>query len=114
MRNSKDGSLQISQQVSQQVSQSQKRKLWKFPVIILIALTLFSILLLCVWFTSNAVELAYEIDNLVKEKEVLEEENNELSLEIAKLKSPERINGFAREDLGMVKPLEAEVIILRK
>jgi cell division protein FtsL len=78
------------------------------------ALLFFSGLLLRIWFLSKAVDLAYETDNLTIQKEALEEENRKLSLEIARLKSPDRISRIATENLGMVRSPDAEVIILER
>jgi cell division protein FtsL len=83
-------------------------------LILLGALLFFSFLLLRVWFSSKAVELVYEIDNLVAQREALEEENRKLSLRIAKLKSPERISRIATTDLRMVRSSDAQVVVLEK
>ena len=78
------------------------------------ALLFFSGLLLRIWFLSKAVDLAYETDRLTTQKEALEEENTKLSLEIARLKSPDRISRIATENLGMIRSSDAEVIILER
>ena len=77
------------------------------------ALLVFFGLLLRIWFLSKAVDLAYEIDGLAIQKEALEEENRKLSLEIAKLKSPDRISRMATENLGMVRSSDAVIILER-
>ncbi len=77
------------------------------------ALLFFSGLLLRIWFLSRAVDLAYEIDGLTIQKEALEEENRKLSLEIAKLKSPDRIIRIATENLGMVRSSDAVITLER-
>ena len=51
---------------------------------------------------------------LATQKEALEEENRRLSLEIARLKSPDRISRIATENLGMVRSSDAQVIILER
>ncbi len=77
------------------------------------ALLFFSGLLLRIWFLSKAVDLAYEIDGLAVQKEALEEENRRLSLEIARLKSPDRISRIATENLGMVRSSDAVITLER-
>jgi len=47
-------------------------------------------------------------------KESLEEENKKLLIEIAKLKSPERISKIAVTDLNMIRPSKVEVVVLGK
>ncbi len=77
-------------------------------------LILFTILLLRVWLPSKAIAIAYEIERLAQEKESLEEENTMLSLEIAKLKTPERIERIAINELNMVRSSEIEVEVINK
>jgi len=43
----------------------------------------------------------------------LDQENKELILEIATLKSPKRIERIAREELKLLPPKEEQIIILR-
>jgi cell division protein FtsL len=94
------------------LSVSKKTKRRKVVLILLCALALFSLLLFHVWISSRGVGLALEIDRLSKQKEALEEENEKLSLEIAELKSPERISKIAVMELNMIRPPKAEVITL--
>ncbi len=96
------------------MSNSKKKKRRGTLLILLGILMLFSFLVLRVWFSSKAVELAYEVDHLTAEKEALEEENRKFSLEIAKLKSPERISRIAKVDLNMIRPSRVEVITLER
>ena len=93
---------------------NRKRKRRRKALILLGILLLFSVLLLRVWFSSKAVELAYEVDHLAARKGALEEENRKLSLEIARLKSPERISKIATTDLKMIRSSDAEVIMLER
>jgi cell division protein FtsL len=75
-------------------------------------IVIFAVLLLRVWFSSKAVALAYEIDNLAREKKVLEEENIKLYMEIARLSSPERISEIAVKEIKMIRASDAEVVKL--
>lgn len=93
---------------------SKGSKSWRIFLVFLGISMIFSLLLLRVWFSSKAVELACDIDRLAKKIEVLKEENNELSLKTAKLKSPERISQIATTDLNMVRSSDAEVVILER
>ena len=104
----------LMQDSGNSLSDVKKRKRGKAILLLLGVFLLFSVLLLRVWFLSRAVELAYEIDRLAADKEALEEENERASLEIARLKSPERIGRIAEEDLKMVRSLDAKVIILER
>lgn len=100
--------------VVNRLSDIRRRKRRRVLLISLVTLLLFSVLLLRIWFSSKAVELAYEIDRLSAEKEALEEENKKLLLEIAKLESPERIGEIAVTDLKMVRSSDTEVIMLER
>ncbi len=95
------------------LSLAEKRKRRRILLLLLGALLFFSGLLLRIWFLSKAVDLAYETDRLATQKEALEEENRKLSLEIARLKSPERISRIATEDLGMVRSSDAVITLER-
>jgi len=78
------------------------------------ALIILSLLLLRIWILSDAVGLAYEINSLIAEKESLEAENKKIMVEIARLKSPERISKIAVTDLKMVRPSNTKVIFLER
>ena len=102
------------QNAKHRLGNGKRKKPHKAFLTLLCALLLFFVLLLRVWFSSKAVELACEIDRLAEEKETLEEENRRLSLEAARLKSPERISRIAVADLNMIRSLDAEVIMLER
>jgi cell division protein FtsL len=100
--------------IGDRLSDSKRKKRRRTLLILLCTSLLFSVFLLHIWFSSKAVELAYEIDRLAAEKEALEEENKRLSLETARLKSPERISRIATTDLDMIRSSDAEVIMLER
>ena len=83
-------------------------------MILLCASLLFLVLFLRIWFSSKAVELACEINLLAAEKEALGEDKKKIALEIARLRSPERITRIATRDLKMIRSSDAEVIELEK
>jgi cell division protein FtsL len=66
-----------------------------------------------VWSRIQAIQLGYEISNVLKEEKVLTEANKKLRLEIATLKSCARIERFATEELRMAKPKPEQVIVIR-
>lgn len=51
-----------------------------------------------------AASNAYYLNQLKNQSTVLEAENSRLHLEIAHLKSPERIQSIATQELGMIVP----------
>lgn len=65
------------------------------------------------WSRIEAVKIGYEIFNANNEMRMLDQENKELILEIATLKSPRRIEKIAREELKLLPPKDEQIIILR-
>jgi cell division protein FtsL len=59
-------------------------------------------------FTDNG----YQIQAAQKKKQQLLEFKQQLTLESASLKSPERIDSFARERLGMVRAAPGQIVTL--
>ena len=64
------------------------------------------------WCSVQCTRLRYEIGRQEKLTEKLEAEQKELRIEIARLKSPARIIGIARDKLGMVIPETDQVIVI--
>lgn len=91
-----------------------KKKLRGTLLISLGVVIIFSMLFLRVRLSARAVELAYEIESLAKEKKSLEEENRKLALKVARLKSPERISRIAINELNMVRSADVEVVTLKR
>jgi cell division protein FtsL len=94
---------------------NRRRIKWRKVLLITFGfLLILSLLFLRVWMTSDAVEIACEIDALTEKKESLEEENKKMLVEIGKLKSPERVGKVAINDLNMVRSPDTKVIFLEK
>ncbi len=96
------------------LSSKKRRERQRVVLTVLVVVLVFSVLLLRIWISSKAVELAYDIECLASERKELEEGNRKLSLEIARLRSPQRISRIARGDLKMVRSSDARVIVLEK
>jgi len=80
---------------------------------ILLLLFLIGGSLFYVWSRIQVVQLGYEISNSLKEERALAEANKRLRLEIATLKSYNRIEKLAVEELRMTKPKPDQVIVIR-
>lgn len=91
-----------------------KRKVRALLFAFFAATTVFLVLLIRIGLSDKAVELAYEIEQLAREKKSLEEENEKLDLEIARLRTPERISRIAVSDLNMVRASDPKVIVLER
>lgn len=102
------------QNAKDRLAARKRRKLRGMLFILLSAAVIFSMLLLRVRLSARAVELAYEIERLAAEKKSLEEENRKLTLEVARLSSPERISRIAVRDLNMVRAADTRVVTLER
>ncbi len=81
---------------------------------VLLSLTiLIAAFLFYTWSRVEAVKIGYQIFNANSEMRRLDQENKELILEIATLKSPKRIERIAREELKLLPPRDEQIIILR-
>ena len=89
------------------VRQIKNIRTWIVLLFIFIAL-----LLVYTWCRVQYVQIGYEISNAVKINKKLTAHNNNLKIEHAYLKSPERIAKKAKENLGLIMPTAKQVIII--
>jgi cell division protein FtsL len=80
---------------------------------IFIATILMAVLLIYVWSHIHMTELEYQVARELSSKEQLAEEQAKLKVELATLKSPQRIEIIAREKLQMTYPGREQVILLK-
>lgn len=80
---------------------------------IFIASVLMAVALIYVWSHIHMTELEYQIAQELSSREQLAEEQAKLKLELATLKSPQRIETIAREKLQMTYPEREQVILLK-
>ena len=66
-------------------------------------------LLLFVWQHFQCLQLGYQLEELKAERSQAAEMNLRLKLEVAALKSPERIDAIARGTLGLTMPVPGQV-----
>ena len=71
-----------------------------------------ALLLVYTWCRIQCVKAGYEISNAVKINEKRIARNNNLKIEHAYLKSPERIAGKAKEKFGLIMPTEKQIIVI--
>jgi len=62
---------------------------------------------------TRVIRTGYQLTERLAEKRELEEEGRKLRLELSMLRSPERIERFAREKLGMVRPDPERIRVVR-
>ena len=61
----------------------------------------------------QVVRLGYEVERLRRERGALVEQGKLLALEVAALRAVKRVEEVARNELGMVTPAPAQVIVVR-
>lgn len=84
----------------------------KYSPFIFVTLVLMAVALVYVWSHIRMTELEYMVAEEVSIKENLLEEQRKLNVEIATLKSPQRIESIAKDKLQMSYPARDQVIIL--
>jgi len=84
----------------------------KYSNFIFVTLVLMAVALIYVWSHIRMTELEYMVATEMSIKEKLVEEQTKLKVEIATLKSPQRLEAIAKEQLQMTYPTRDQVIIL--
>jgi cell division protein FtsL len=85
----------------------------KYSIYIVAALALMSVLLCYVASHIQMTKLEYQIAEEISRKERLVDEQKKLKVEVATLKSPQRIAAIAREKLQMTHPDKDQVIMIK-
>ncbi|MFA5181411.1 MAG: cell division protein FtsL [Syntrophales bacterium] len=85
----------------------------KYSIYIVAALALMSVLLCYVASHLQMTKLEYQIAEEISRKERLIDEQKKLKVEVATLKSPQRIAAIAREKLQMTHPDKDQVIMIK-
>ena len=79
----------------------------------IVLMTLFFVqALFYAWCRMQCVDAGYGIDRETRRRQVLIKERNTLNIELARLKSPERIESIARTRLGLVMPDARQTVTL--
>lgn len=103
--------LLATQRVYSRADSMADRGMLRFFLMIAIAVV---VGLLYLWVRVQVLDAGYAINRLEKIKSQLTLENRALSVEVALLKSPERIEGIATNQLNLVVPDEAHFIYLNE
>jgi cell division protein FtsL len=70
-------------------------------------------ILVFIWLHVQTVNLRYDIAKAQKQKRELTEINKKLRIQLANMKSPERIEGIALAQLGLRPPEKGQIEILK-
>jgi cell division protein FtsL len=80
---------------------------------IFIASVLMAVALIYVWSHIHMTELEYQIAVELSSKDRLADEQAKLKVELATLRSPQRVETIAREKLQMTYPGREQVIVIK-
>jgi cell division protein FtsL len=69
-------------------------------------------LFLYTWCRVNYIDVGYEISKETKKQHELIALQNNLKIELASLKSPERIAKIAKDQLGLKTPTKSQTIVI--
>ena len=69
-------------------------------------------LLFYTWCRVQSIQVRYEISELTDDQERLAMMQDNLKIELARLKSPERIAKIARQQLGLILPTNKQLILV--
>jgi cell division protein FtsL len=105
--------MQAAEVLKQTVQQREGAGDVGYSTWIFIASILMAVALIYVWSHIHMTELEYQIARELSNRERLTEEQAKLKLELATLKSPQRIETIARNKMQMVYPERQQVILLK-
>jgi len=97
--------------IVREVDELRQRQLWRwvFVVVVLVAVTVIS-----AWQHFELLRYGYRLEAMQQERADEEEIARRLRLEIETLRSPERIEQYATEQLHMVAPRRDEVVVVER
>lgn len=64
------------------------------------------------WCRVQYIQMGYDISEEVEEQRSLTSLHQNLKIELARLKSPARIEKIARQRLGLIAPSEEQIIVV--
>ena len=82
------------------------------PITVFLAVA-FAISIFFVWSRTEMVRLEYQISRMERQVRDLRQEEQRMRLEVASLRSPQRIEAVASNDLGMSRPKPGQIVIVR-
>ncbi len=86
----------------------------KYPTFIVVALVLMFVAVIYVGLHIRMTRMEYDIAAALSAKELMQEEQKRLKLELAMLKAPQRIEDIARKKLQMSYPAAEQVIVIKQ
>jgi len=97
--------------IVREVDEARHREMWKS---VAIAAFLVVVLLFSAWQHFELLRHGYQIEEMQRQRAAEEETTRRLKLEIETLKSPQRIEALATEQLHLVAPARDEAIVIER
>jgi cell division protein FtsL len=95
--------------IVREIDRNRQRELWRS---VLVGVFFVAVLLFSAWLNFELIRHGYVIERMRRDRVAEEEINRRLRLEVETLKSPERIERLAIEELQLVSPRREQAIIL--
>ena len=97
--------------IVREVDEARHREMWKS---VAIAGFLVIVLLFSAWQHFELLRHGYQIEEMQRQRAAEEETSRRLKLEIETLKSPQRIETLATEQLHLVAPVRDEAVVIER
>ncbi len=85
--------------------------LFPFLMVVMVLLTLVAIF--HVWSRVTVIDLNLQLSESSRILKEQQQEQNRLTLEVASMKNPARVEALAKGELGMALPTEQQVVVVR-
>ena len=95
------------------VREPDRRRTRELLALLLSVLAPMAVLFAAIWTNLETFRLGYQIERLQKQKESLVEKQRQLEMERARVSALARVEGVARERLGLVTPGRDQVVFVR-
>jgi cell division protein FtsL len=95
------------------VREPDRRRTRELLALLLATLPPMAVLFAAIWTNLETFRLGYQVDRLQKLKESLVERQRQLEMERARVSALARVEGVARERLGLVTPGRDQVVFVR-
>ena len=97
--------------IVREVDETRQREMWRS---VGVGVLLVGVLLFSAWQHFELLRHGYQIEQMQRERAAEAEVNRHLRLEIESLRSPERIERIAKEQLHLVEPAADEAIVIER
>ena len=97
--------------IVREVDETRQREMWRS---VGVGVLLVGVLLFSAWQHFELLRHGYQIEQMQRERAAEEEVNRHLRLEIESLRSPERIERIAKDELHLVEPAADEAIVIER